>query len=134
MFVDVKLALGRLVKNPSPARGPIAWRAMAETFAEAVSGHRGLLVVEQMSFRPGSPAGDLGELCGVIGALSVLPCVEGVKAYEPRTWKGTVPKKIHQPRILKALTAKEKAAIESWRHDVIDAVGIGLFHTRRMRP
>jgi len=60
--------------------------------------------------------------------------------YLPREWKGQVPKRIHQPRIIKALTDEERAEMDkdlapytkSLRHNALDAVGIGLKYLRRM--
>ena len=57
----------------------------------------------------------------------------------PSTWKGWVEKKIHQPRILAKLSAEERAVLAGCKcppsllHNVIDAVGIGLYCLGRMR-
>ncbi len=54
---------------------------------------------------------------------------------EPHTWKGSVSKDIHHARIWAKLTPAEQAIVSdaargvapSKRHNILDAVGIGLF-------
>jgi hypothetical protein len=62
------------------------------------------------------------------------PCVL-VSRYYPRQWKGQVPKKIMNERIQYELTEEEWGRVElpaeSYRHNVWDAVGIGLHHLKR---
>jgi hypothetical protein len=54
----------------------------------------------------------------------------------PKEWKGSVPKRIHQPRILSALAPQERALIpdlpQSKLHNAIDAVGLFLWACGRM--
>ncbi len=63
-------------------------------------------------------------------------CVELVW---PRTWKGTVPKKIHNQRVLAALTPAELAVVpkrpkaKDVDHNTCDAIGLGLWKLGRMR-
>lgn len=72
-----------------------------------------------------------GQLVGINGEL-----------FTPEVWKGAVPKHIHQPRILKALTPEERFVLKSVTegmngslvHNVIDAVGIGMFSLGRLVP
>lgn len=71
---------------------------------------------------------DLAVVSGLVG-----PCA----LYEPREWKGGVPKAIHQRRILDRLTSAERGRIASagaLTHNVVDAVGIGLHHLGRGLP
>ena len=57
----------------------------------------------------------------------------------PAAWKGQVPKKIHHPRILRSLSEVEREIVldvldllpASTRHNVLDAVGIGLWALKR---
>lgn len=52
----------------------------------------------------------------------------------PSDWKGTVPKAVHQPRIIGALTPHELAllgTVNRPNHDIVDAVGLGLWHLGR---
>ena len=57
----------------------------------------------------------------------------------PSEWKNYVPKAVHQPRILAKLSAEERAVLAGCKcppsllHNVIDAVGIGLYCLGRMR-
>ena len=63
----------------------------------------------------------------------------GVELVKPRTWKGTVPKTIHNDRIVALLTAEEKALMpkrpraKTYDHNMLDAVGIGLWKLQRSR-
>lgn len=54
----------------------------------------------------------------------------------PHQWKGGLSKERHQPRILEALTPAELARLPalpaSKFHNVVDAIGIGLFDLGRM--
>jgi len=55
----------------------------------------------------------------------------------PRTWKGAVPKAIHNERVLGALTASEKEVLPTrpraggYDHNMIDAVGLALWQLER---
>lgn len=52
--------------------------------------------------------------------------------YLPREWKGQIPKKAHHPKILAALTERERELLSVFNKtqlkDILDAVGIGLYH------
>lgn len=56
----------------------------------------------------------------------------------PTTWKGSVPKKIHNDRVLEALSAAERKLLpkrpraKDFDHNMLDAVGIGLWKLGRM--
>lgn len=60
---------------------------------------------------------------------------------KPQQWKGNVPKAVHQPRIWAKLTNTERKVFDdcldtakvpkSKRHNVIDAIGIGLYAVGR---
>ncbi len=56
----------------------------------------------------------------------------------PRTWKGTVPKAVMAKRILAALSPEERVLVphlpKTTLHNVIDAIGIGLWHLGRLKP
>ncbi len=54
----------------------------------------------------------------------------------PRTWKGNVPKDIHNLRVQRKLTMEERELLHrikpaSLRHNVIDAIGIGMWKIER---
>lgn len=61
--------------------------------------------------------------------------VTEIKLVLPHEWKGTVPKKIMQDRILDRLDAVERALVVPVKgvSDVIDAVGLGLWQLGRLR-
>jgi hypothetical protein len=79
---------------------------------------------------------DLIDLAAVAGACGAAGPVEFV---HPATWKGQTPKPISHHRVRKALTAEERAVLEqalegipeSLQHNVLDAVGIGLWRRGR---
>lgn len=76
---------------------------------------------------------DLIDLARVVGALETLSrdCV----VVRPRTWKGTLPKKIHHERVLKELTTEERAVLGTKKkidHNILDAVGLGLWALKRL--
>lgn len=64
-------------------------------------------------------------------------CVEFV---EPSRWKGQVPKDIHHGRVWSALTPEEQKIVDSAvksrpaskRHNILDAVGLGLWAAKRL--
>ena len=78
---------------------------------------------------------DLIQLALVVGAF-VQRFTGTVVMYKPHEWKGTVPKKIMIERILKRLSNDEKSRIQkapnSLLHNTVDAIGIGLYHTKRL--
>jgi hypothetical protein len=62
-----------------------------------------------------------------------------VALVKPRTWKGTVPKPIHNERVLGALTPDERALLprygrkRGFDHNMLDAVGLGLWQLAKER-
>ncbi len=56
----------------------------------------------------------------------------------PAQWKGAVPKEVHQPRILAALTAAEQGVLDAakvaptLKNNVVDAIGLGLWAVGRL--
>lgn len=78
---------------------------------------------------------DLILLTGVVGGL--VNWFSGTAfLYLPHSWKGSVPKEIMAKRILKRLSDDEKRRIvkapESLHHNVLDGVGVGLHHLKRL--
>ena len=64
-------------------------------------------------------AGGYAALFGTLGSVVWLP--------KPREWKGSVPKHIHNARLMKRFPEIEKLIIgfpPSYRHNVIDAIGL----------
>lgn len=116
----------------------VGMRAAAHRAAlVALGAYSGDVKCECMRFRPRKgkkgayiPPQDLIELNLIAGHV-------GTRWLEPTDWKGMVPKKIHQPKILEALSKEELALVEavmppSLRHNVIDAIGIGLHDVGRL--
>jgi hypothetical protein len=75
------------------------------------------------------PLAAVSAACGAV--LPIQKCV----GFLPRQWKGQLKKEKHHPMILAALSEAERATILETRktlvHNVIDAVGIGLFYLER---
>lgn len=65
------------------------------------------------------------------GRFEAIGCQ--VELVQPRTWKRQVPKPIHNIRTLKALSDAERRIAKGKRHDVIDAIGLGLWKLGRMK-
>ena len=142
VWVGKTLTRAALVKNPETTlRDMTAWRTMGKAVVAWLGpvGPLRVLVCEKPQVYAGRRAGgdpdDLMQLVGVDGALSVLLDAGAYVTYLPRTWKGTVPKDIHVKRIEAKLTPQEVAAIEkcapSLRHNILDSIGIGLYHLGR---
>lgn len=130
-------------KNPiRKGNGPESWFALANAVYTDV---------KQMAFRVdvfvlevpqiyrvsrGDP-NDLIDLAGVGAAIGASLPIQQAVCYKPREWKGTAPKEIHQPRIVAKLSEAEKyflaATPKSLVHNVVDAVGIGLFYLKEIK-
>ena len=98
-----------------------------------------LVVIEdQQIYRSSSiDAHSLLKLARVVGGTVFHLQAGDVKLVKPREWKGQVPKKICNSRTLQKLQMSEKVAVElaqcpeGLKHNMIDAIGIGLFYLRR---
>ena len=145
------LVEARLIKSQeTSARGPPAWKAMADgvrarveavTQAErdrflcAIRAPVKTLVIEVPRIYPHSrdqkgDLNDLLELAGVVGAISQLfPVMSHVY---PADWKGQLPKKVMNERVLRTFTAAEGDSLIHHDHNTLDAVGIGLHHLGRL--
>lgn len=141
LFHGKVLHRAALLRNPvEKLRGPSAWRAMAKEAAKWVGGPVDVAVVEMMQVYGGkwaaNPA-DLMQLVGVDGAVCMSIDAKAYVDYLPRSWKGQVPQATYAKRI-DALLKKtgESEAVEecpaSLRHNVLHAVGLGLFHLGRI--
>jgi len=101
-----------------------------------------VVVIERPEIYPRMkvPPGDIvalalnaGWLDGQIAALETVWVT-------PKHWKGQVPKHIMYKRIMAALSDAELTALTSWlarlpkgsAHNVVDAVGIGLWYHQRI--
>ena len=143
LYVDGGMEDARLVTNPNlKDRGPQAWRDMADEVLAAIPlgpGDVDAVVVEVpqvygLGRGKGDPS-DLIELTGVVGAIVGRTFAKKYIGYAPREWKGQVPKAIHNTRVLAKLLPFEKGNIKpvaaSLMHNVIDAIGIGMFYVLR---
>lgn len=96
----------------------------------------GKVVIERPQVYPqrvqkGDP-NDLIDVALWAGACAVVAQGRTIEFVRPRQWKGTVPKDIHNARVaekLNDLEASMLAAVKpaSLRHNVTDAIGIGLW-------
>lgn len=131
------------VTNPViEGRGYAAHKMMGLAVVE-LYGYVGLsrLVMEHPRIYPGAAQqkGDLNDLIDVacVGAAiaSNYPVTETETLY-PADWKGNVPKEVMTARISRAIANEERAGIEkcyaSLTHNVLDAIGIGLFKLGRI--
>lgn len=143
ILVQGVVVAAKYVKSPNrEGRGPQAWLDMANAvsaFVHAKLAHNKgplALVQEVMKVYPKQKgdADDLLELNGVNGAIAALIPASTYQAYYARDWKGQVPKEIHNARVEAKLQSQEAAVIESTpslRHNVLDAIGIGLHYIGR---
>lgn len=122
-------------------RGPEAWLAMAKAVSDHLTVLRpclDLLVLErqQVYLRGHGNPDDLLELAGVNGAIVAKLDLPKSHAYLPREWKSNIPKSIMLNRIESRLSAEELATIQpcpaSLRNNIIDSVGLGLKHVKRL--
>lgn len=162
LFADGRLTRATLVRNPETvARGPAAWASMAFEFVRAIEGATfSTAVIEQPEQYAvaGGRRGDVSELTGVVGALSVPLAYHANELIGvlPKVWKGSIQKEAHHRRILGTafyggamgerktfikevpgrLSPEELRAIDTAHpkrllHNVFDAIGIGLFQLGR---
>lgn len=133
-------------------RGPKAWYAMAMEVEDVLRGQFKDLFIEgglmdaafvfevPQIYRGAQLKGDPDDLLQLVGVeawVAGLLRACRVVGYRPREWKGQVPKDVHVRRIENTLTDEEKACMQkcpaSLRHNMLDGIGIGLFHVRRLQ-
>lgn len=78
-----------------------------------------------------------GLFCGALGYI--LPIQPTIEFIYPRDWKGTVDAdEVMIPRILSRISEIESASIvdpgKTLKHNVVDAIGIGLYSLGRLNP
>jgi hypothetical protein len=96
-------------------------------------------IIERPTHYPGTDANDLIILAERAGQLQGWCDARGIKweMVEPRTWKGSVPKPIHNKRVEAKLTQGELYLLDHCgcakrqRNNVVDAIGLGLWKIRR---
>lgn len=131
-FVNAKLA------HACPVVGE-DWRDTAERIRDCLAASSvaewaiELPQVYTQSKWKGDP-NDLIQLALVVGALAYDT---QATLYRPSEWKKQVPKEIMGKRILERLSLTEREAIRECparhKHNVLDAIGIGLHHLKRLR-
>lgn len=130
-------------------RGELS-RTAAEPFDEFMSDPPWVsesldVLVEMPKWRPHSheEIDDLLGLARKVGRLEQFYKMRGahVDVCWPHVWKGSVPKEIHNQRVLHMLTERELAILprrprskkNPYDHNMLDAVGIGLWKLGRLR-
>lgn len=120
-------------------RGPLTMLDGCLTFGKhAVGGTQVLVELPQVYAQrhwKGDP-NDLIQVATTVGRIMQLcPSAEQVL---PRRWKGTVPKKVMLERIVSKLTLAERVMVaacpgpKSKHHDILDAIGLGLWACKRL--
>lgn len=147
VFTDDRLVHAALVTSPvKKDRGGTAWYAMADAvwahlhddYLNRLTPDEFVLEVPQI-YRFGKSKGDpddLIQLAATGAAVGAVLRAQKATTYYPREWKGTVPGDVFVERIRGRLTPAERKAITpcamSYEHNVLDAVGLGLFRLGRL--
>ena len=138
VFSKGQLIAADLGRNEGgPPRQPVSF---ADTFVEILSRfswESPKAVIEFPKNRISTPNVDaLLKLASSCGAYTSLLQAAGfeVKWVYPHEWKGHVPKQIMCKRILDKISEKEYPAINRrGNHNVLDAIGVGLWESQRLR-
>lgn len=97
-----------------------------------------VLIIERPRVYPGMPQTDLNDLIDVatVGAAVAAYGMAPMLTVFPSEWKGQVPKKTMLSRIWEKLTPEERLVVQktnkSDTEDILDAIGIGLWHFGRL--
>ena len=92
---------------------------------------------QQIYRNSGVDAHSLLAVSRVVGAVAFHVPAKKIELVRPAVWKGQVPKEICNRRTFSRLTPREKILIElancpeSLKHNLLDAVGIGLWAIKR---
>ena len=120
----------------SKSRQPPSFLALA-SLLEAYDWEHKHAVVEFPRVHRDTPNNDsIVKLAAACGAYTAILQAHGfsVDWVEPREWKGMVPKDIMYKRIIAKLTPLEYSRIDRAKdHNVIDAVGLGIWQIRKTR-
>jgi hypothetical protein len=98
------------------------------------------LIIEcpQIYRRSKGDPNDLVDVALTVGRFLNAMHYASITVVKPREWKGNVPKKIMLNRIWKRMSPKEHQIfrhgkiVQSLQHNVIDAIGIGLWKLKRL--
>lgn len=135
--VDLQWA-GLIEAAPNVRSGPESWRELAGAVYNLHRFPIDDLVIECPQIYPGAPKTDLNDLfdlAGVAGAIATRYFGVPVTRVFPAQWKGQLPKKTMNDRVLEHLSEIERSRIVSagaLTHNILDAVGIGLYHCGRL--
>ena len=130
-----RLERAMLILNPNGAE----WVSMVGAVTGLVGTNYRLVIelpqVYVASRSKGDP-NDLILLAGLVGSFAHRFAAGGYTLIKPAQWKGQTPKAITEERARKRLTPEELARVQfpkakSLRHNVWDAIGIGLKHLSR---
>lgn len=121
--------------------GLLHYAGVTDVVSGSFTGYYTNLVIEiPQVYRTAQSKGDPNDLIKV--AVQAGQWIERFRACEvkrvlPNEWKGQVPKSVHNKRVLACLTPEELERIaklpESKAHNMIDAIGLGLWHFGRLR-
>jgi Holliday junction resolvasome RuvABC endonuclease subunit len=141
---DGEVEAAQYVKNPvMTGRGYQAHVALARELMKHVifDWNISYALVEHPRVYPGMPKTDLNDLLDVVAVGAAVTAQLWTRAIEvetvfPSEWKGNVPKPTMLQRIREKLSADERARCvwtnKSDNEDVLDAIGIGLWHHKRL--
>lgn len=144
---DRHLDRAALIRNPIKAGNDLAVAAAAcealiRWLGPDARTVRSVCVEIPRVYNAGNQKGDQNDLIALAGVGYSLGCAVVAAdrriRYFPREWKGTIDADKMTDRIERRLDRVEKAMIEtcpaSLRHNVIDAIGIGLKELGRLEP
>ncbi len=148
VFHEGEVERAAYIKNPVlSGEGFGAYTAMANEVSNYLTGRSyDKLVIEHPRVYPGAAQqkGDLNDLLSVVAVGSAIAAVSvaspdyygDIETLYPSDWKGNTPKEVMTDRIRRNLASGEVSAIEpcaaSLKHNVYDAIGIGLFKLKRI--
>lgn len=141
LFVDTNLVQCGVIGGPNQFTNIEAVRQIWLDSSAVVLTHNAEVVVEFPRIYPkGRGASDnvdpndLLWVAAVAGAFAAQ--ANTVKSYYPSDWKGQSKKEKTLRIVLQACNPAERAVIESVqgakRHNAVDAVGIGMYHLKRI--
>lgn len=143
-FEGGRLVKGGVVTTRKATPTYDCFRALGTTLTAELPGSVDVIVAEWPQVYTGAEAkgdpNDLLWLTAVLGGAMMAVQAREVQLYKPAEWKGQVDKTIHNVRVLARLTPAELAiaqgvaVTESLRHNMIDAIGIGLKYLKRLEP
>lgn len=112
-------------------KDPVPWHLLTEAVCE-------LPQVYRAAQSKGDP-NDLIKVAAQVGRWEERAKSRGIPwvTYLPNEWKGQVPKDVHHRRAMRLLSEEENRRIpemaETYRHNMMDAVALGLFRLGRLR-